>query len=77
MTRKPMKVRKDPGPRGPEKVECSRCGKNSRLNPHLLIKTITVRLNGHGWIPDPISPGDWVCPKCKEELDLETEADDV
>lgn len=67
-----------PGIRGPEKILCSCCGRDSRLGPYLLIKTITRRLNAFGWVPSPSVPGDWVCPRCAEELTPEEpEADNV
>lgn len=58
-------------PRGPEKVECSKCGRDSGLTPFLTIKNMVHRLNCKCWVPSPDSPGEWICPECRDELSLE------
>lgn len=67
MARPPAYVLKT-SPRGPEKVECSKCGRDSGLPPFLTVKNMTHWLNCQGWVPSPDSPGEWICPEGCDEL---------
>ena len=58
---------------GPEKVECSKCGRDSGLPPYLTIKNLSHRLTFNGWVPSTDSPGEWVCPECWDEIAPEDE----
>ena len=67
MARLSAYVPKD-SPSVPEKVECSKCGRDSGLPPYLTIKNLSHCLTCNGWVPSPDSPGEWVCPECWDEL---------
>lgn len=66
-------------PRGPERVECTECGRDSGLTRFMTIRSWVARLRAAGWMPSQSgNPGGWVCPECAGELNssLEEAVDD-
>lgn len=50
-------------------IECSRCPRTWNDPTKILtLRTLGRLLSSSGWMPDPESPGSWMCPECSEEL---------